>query len=262
MPYTGELEKHRPVYNETLAQRVWYTQTLKHDFFSIEFSCTERTLLHREVFTQRSVYTQMILHAQTFARGHLYTEHFLTDPFTQTSFHTHTQPFAHRETFAQRGLYTAKPLHRGTYIHKSFHREVLTQTSCYTQKHFHREVSTERNFYTQRRLDAVHTHRNLSHKDTFTQRSFHILHKEPFLQNALVMSQNRNLSLVLAIWPSSRYSFRASDTSDRRKFAWHHMFVRPTRTISAEDRVSINTAGLPLPPRQRELRRTWEVGVL
>jgi hypothetical protein len=35
------------------------------------------------------------------------------------------------------------------------------------------------------------------------------------------------------------------------KFAFHHTFVRRTRTISAEGHVPMNTAGLPLPPRER-----------
>jgi hypothetical protein len=44
------------------------------------------------------------------------------------------------------------------------------------------------------------------------------------------------------------------------RFAFHHTFVRPTRTISAEGHVS--QTGFWLPCRlKRECRRTWEIGV-
>ena len=64
----------------------------------------QRELLHIEVFTRRSLYTEGFLHTDAFAHRSFHTAKPLHREFLHTE--AFTQKLLHREVFAQRRLYT------------------------------------------------------------------------------------------------------------------------------------------------------------
>ena len=90
-------------------------------------------VLHREIFTQRSFYTQTLdytgrflqrevftLHKEIFPMRSLYILCFYTDAFTQRSLYT--EELLHTEAFTQRSLYTEEFAHTEAFT-RSFYTE-------------------------------------------------------------------------------------------------------------------------------------------
>ena len=165
-----------------------HTGTFTHIF------CAQKLLhtgiLHREVFTQRSFYTQNLLHTEAFIHRCFYTQTRLhTGAFTH---HSNTQNLLHTEAFPQRSLYTQKPLRtvafaeksftqrrRSFYTEKDLHREAFTQ--AFTQGSFlHREAFPQSNsrIHTQKPSRTEVLHRKLLHKKAFA------LHRQLFTQRS------------------------------------------------------------------------------
>ena len=114
--------------------------------------------MHREVSSQRSIYTQK----SSLHKGDLHTESLNTDTFTHRKFYTQKR-LRRTETFTQSSFYTQKLLHKKDFIQRSF----------YTQELLHKETFTQDSFYTQK----LFTPRSLTHRslrtDAFTQRSLY-----------------------------------------------------------------------------------------
>ena len=124
---------------------------------------TQRSLLHRaafsqrhrEVFTQRSFYTEKLLHTKN-----LNTEELL-----------HAKKLSQTETFTRRGHFT----------HRTFTQKTFTQRSFYPQKLLHTETFTQRNFYTE-----TFTHRSFLHTEVlFTKNLYNPSHRGTFTQRNL-----------------------------------------------------------------------------
>ena len=131
--------------------------------------------MHKETFTQRSFFTQMLLHTEAFTWRSLRTHrNFYTEKSLHRGAFTHrcfcTEKSLHRRAFTHRCFYTQKFLRKevftqegllpaGAFTHRNFYREVFTQSSFCKQTRLHRGAFTQWSFYT--------------HTDAFTQRSFY-----------------------------------------------------------------------------------------
>ena len=142
-------------------------------------------LLHREVSTRRSLYTQKLLTQRSLSTVELLH----TDAFTRRSFYTHRRFYADKSSHRGACVSPEKSLHRGAFTHRCvFTAKFITQSSCYTafiytEEILHTEVSTQKlsttAAFTQRSLDTE----ELLHTEAFTQRSLcteELSHTESF----------------------------------------------------------------------------------
>ena len=209
--------------------------------------------MHRRSFTHRSFYapklfTQKLLHREVFTQRSFYT-----DAFAQRSFCT--EKYLHRGAFTRRSFYTQKLLHR----------EIFTQKSFYSDKSWRRLASEGSKFQfctSFRRSTFILCERVASHLSKlqlyFTRvfdirTSFHAKGRRRRPENShfttgparfpqRVAPETENFTIRLCFWHArSLQSVARAQT----EFAFQHVFLRPTRTTSAEGRVSIGRAAPP-----------------
>ena len=117
--------------------------------FSVLLGTTKplhREVLHREVFTQRSFYTQRFLFLHKESKH--YTQKFYTEKLL------HTEVFTHRRFYTQMSLHSTEKqfvyFTRETSTQsKLLHKQAFTQTSFYTDRFYSKQVFTQRSFYTE-----------------------------------------------------------------------------------------------------------------
>ena len=110
------------------ARRVLHKAACTQLCISTKAFFTQRSHLHRGVFDIGGAFTQKkLLHRETFTQRSFYTEELLCT-----------------ETFVHRNFYTKEPLHRGT-----LHTDGFTHRLVYTEESLHIEAFAQRNLYTQ-----------------------------------------------------------------------------------------------------------------
>ena len=233
-------------------------------------SLSTEHLLHTDPVT----HTHKLLHKEAFTHGGLYTEKSLhREAFTHKLFHKsfYTEELLHTEAFTQRNFYTEKLLHRETFTHstllhtEAFNKDISTQRSFSI---LHKEpllqntfsdVSKSQPFLSFGRLTFFSSEQVASEisKSQFLTLDIDFVRKVDAVTQKIRMSPTLSASgmrgprkfafhLAFVRRTPPQWVARLQD-----KFAFHHTFVRRTRTISAEGHVPMNTAGLPLPPRER-----------
>ena len=105
-------------------------------------------LLCAESFTQTRIYIEQPLHREAFTRRVVYTQ-MIAEDFAQSSFYTQTG--LHREVFA----HTEAVMHRRLCTQKLVHREELAQGSLYT---LYLELFTHGNIYTEKLIHRTYLH--------------------------------------------------------------------------------------------------------
>jgi len=94
-----------------------------------------QTILCREAFSQRSLYTQKLLHRAAFTQRSFTRRRFYTEQhrgaFTQSSFST--QALCTQSSFYTQKLYIGKPSCRAAFAHRGMSRESLYTEQLYTR---------------------------------------------------------------------------------------------------------------------------------
>ena len=137
---------------------------------------TQRSLLHRAAFSQRSFYTEELLYREACTLRGFDAE----KSFTQRSFYT--QKLLHKKTLTQRSFYTQKLVRKETFTNRKFYTERTLYTEAFTHRSFYTKKSLHREIFTHRRLYATkNTHQSLYTQILFT-KNVTILYTEELLR--------------------------------------------------------------------------------
>ena len=221
----------RPLHRETFTQNSLYTRSfytekpLHPEAFTQSCFCTD-VFTHR-CFYMQTLYSQGSQKRLRRTRKLLHTE----ESFTQKPCH---EPVFCREAFTYRSLcaeqllhtenFIHEPLHRSFYTEKSSLRQAFTQRRIYTEKPLHTETFTQISFYTKKPL---HTE-DCTHTSIYTEKALHT-HREPFTHKGFYTETFAHTKKHLHIAAFTESSFYTQKLT-RRCFCKHKLLHRETFT--------------------------------